>query len=198
VRDTILAPLDMHSTQLGRTRLEGRRPGEVRYYDPSRGPSVFAADLGEEVPNAYGAWNLEAMDSHGGWLSTAEDLARFGAAFDDPENCRVLKAESVRLMFSRPANDVYPSPETNSGEYYYGLGWLVRPRGEQGQVNTWHTGSLPGTATLLVRRHDGVNWVVLFNARQDRGVRHLTRTIDPLMHQAANAVAEWPSAAESR
>ena len=51
------------------------------------GESVFAENLGETVPSPYGAWNLEAMDSHGGWIASAIDLAKFAAAFDDPDNC---------------------------------------------------------------------------------------------------------------
>ena len=192
VRKTVLIPLGMKSTRMGRTRLDLRAPHEVRYYDPNRGPSVFAADINQEVPSAYGAWNLEAMDAHGAWLSTANDLARFAAAFDDPETCKVLKPKSIRTMFARPANGIAMNSK-KPDDPYYALGWLVRPGQTRDQFNAWHTGSLPGTATLLVRRKDGLNWVVLFNARRDRGVSHLTRTVDPLVHKAANAVTEWPS-----
>jgi N-acyl-D-amino-acid deacylase len=195
VREAVLEPLGIESMQLGRTRLAGRAESEVRYYDPNRGPSVFQVDLGEECPSAYGAWHLENMDAHGGWLASADDLIKFAAAFDDPEHCRVLEAESIQRMFSRPDNGVYPSSESNGGgDYYYALGWCVRPQSgaDEDRLNTWHTGSLPGTSTLMVRRHDGLAWVLLFNARQHGDVRHLTRLIDPLLHQAADEVKQWP------
>ena len=40
-------------------------------------------------------------------------------------------------------------------------GWQVRPVGRDGKANYWHDGSLPGTATLLVRRWDGLSWAAL-------------------------------------
>jgi N-acyl-D-amino-acid deacylase len=61
-----------------------------------------------------------------------------------------------------------------------------------GKFNRWHTGSLPGTATILVRRHDGLNWVVLFNSRVSPRAAHLGRAVDGLVHQAADRVEQWP------
>ena len=77
-------------------------------------------------------------------------------------------------------------------DVFYSLGWINRVVGE-GKINHWHTGSLPGTATILVRRHDGRNWVVLFNARVSPHASHLGRAIDPLLHAAADEVEQWPS-----
>ena len=36
----------------------------------------------------------------------------------------------------------------------------MRPVGSDGRANYGHDGSLPGTATLLARRHDGLSWAV--------------------------------------
>jgi N-acyl-D-amino-acid deacylase len=63
---------------------------------------------------------------------------------------------------------------------------------ENDKINRWHTGSLPGSAALLVRRHDGRNWAVLLNTRVSAHSSHLARTIDPLLHQAADEVTRWP------
>ena len=70
---------------------------------------------------------------------------------------------------------------------YYSLGWQNRDL-QEGRFNHWHTGSLAGTATLLVRRHDGRNFVVLFNARSSPAAGHFGQAIDALLHQAAAAV----------
>lgn len=59
-------------------------------------------------------------------------------------------------------------------------------------MNHWHTGSLPGTSTLLVRRHDGRNWVILFNARVSPHTSQLSSEADRLLHRAADQVTEWP------
>ena len=66
-------------------------------------------------------------------------------------------------------------------------------------MNAWHSGLISGTSTLLVRRHDGLCWAVLFNT--DRGPppkegtpgRVLSGVIDPLVHRAAGEVREWPA-----
>ena len=60
-------------------------------------------------------------------------------------------------------------------------------------MNYWHTGSLPGTATILIRRHDGRNFVALINSRVSKSSNHLGRAIDSLLHKAANEVTDWPN-----
>ncbi len=76
VKEHVLAPAGVTAMCVGGTRLDQRHAQEVRYYHPGEGKSVFADDLGQSIPSPYGAWYLEAMDSHGGWLASAEDLAR--------------------------------------------------------------------------------------------------------------------------
>ena len=70
---------------------------------------------------------------------------------------------------------------------------MVRPRKEDPRrANLWHAGSLPGTSTLMVRRHDGLSWVVLFNQRQES--KDLPDgAIDGALHRAAGAVDAWPA-----
>jgi N-acyl-D-amino-acid deacylase len=75
---------------------------------------------------------------------------------------------------------------------YYGCGWLVRVLGPKDGINTWHTGALDGTASLLVRRSDGLTWAVLFNTRNGPKGANLADLIDPLMHHAADKVKSWP------
>ena len=191
VKQHVLAPLGIHTMRIGQTHLEGRCTDEVRYYFPGTAESVFEADLGQKVPWPYGGWYLEAMDSHGGWIASAVDLARFASAFDDPEHCKILKPESIKLMHLRPPGRAGYEEDGQPSETYYSLGWLNRPVGE-GKTNHWHTGSLAGTATLLIRRHDGKNFIALFNTRTSPHTEHMGREIDGLLHKAANEVEEWP------
>ena len=191
VRENVLAPLGVKGMVLGKTLLAGRVAGEVLYYPSNArmGNSVFAANLGEKVPAAYGAWNIEAMDSHGGWLASAPDLVRFASSFDGPEKCKVLNAKSIEKMFERPAGLAGNDADGKPKAAFYACGWMVRPTGND-KANTWHNGRLDGTSTLLVRRSDGLCWAVLFNSDAGRG--DLSGLIDPLMHQAADAVKDWP------
>jgi N-acyl-D-amino-acid deacylase len=191
VRQHVLAPLGIHSMRIGKTRLEGRREDEVRYYDPGKSPSVFAEDLDQRVPGPYGGWHLEAMDSHGAWIASAVDLARFAVAFDEPQACKILSPQSIELMYARPPGLAGHDADGKPTPTYYSCGWSNRVVAD-GKFNRWHTGSLPGTATILVRRHDGLNWVVLFNSRVSPRAAHLGRAVDGLVHQAADRVEQWP------
>jgi N-acyl-D-amino-acid deacylase len=131
------------------------------------------------------------MDANGGWIASAVDLARFAAALHDPDHCPLLKSRTIQTMHQPPEPPVSRNDDGSLKDSYYACGWSVRPVGQDGAANTWHIGSLPGTYTLLVRRHDGLSWVILFNQRSDD--KNLPDDeIDPALHRAANAVTDWP------
>jgi N-acyl-D-amino-acid deacylase len=102
VLDTLLKPLGIRHTYMGRTLEPGT--GEVRYYDSDRstGACVFPVGFGERVPAPYGMWCLEAMDAHGGWVSTAVDLVRFGSAFDQPARFPAFQGAAFKGRFGPP------------------------------------------------------------------------------------------------
>jgi N-acyl-D-amino-acid deacylase len=187
VQREVLRPLGITQMRLGKTRRADRAADEVCYYDPDEGRSVFKEDLGSTVPRPYGCWCLEAMDAHGGWLASAEDMARFAAAFDDPENCPLLSAEAIARMHQRPDGLAGYEADGKPKDVYYSLGWLNRALAN-GHVNHWHTGSLDGTATILIRRQDGWNMIALLNTRTSPKTKQLGLAIDQLMHQAADAL----------
>ncbi|HPC60684.1 MAG TPA: serine hydrolase domain-containing protein [Verrucomicrobiota bacterium] len=192
VRRELLKPMGIGSMRLGASLEHLRAAGEVKYYTPRnrKGRSVFAGSPGR-VPVPYGTFCLEAMDSHGGWLASAIDLARFAAALDAPpaENC--LRDESRRALYAPPPAPVSRETGGSLAAHYYACGWGVRPVGREGKANYWHAGSLPGTYTLLVRRWDGLSWAVLFNQRSEDN-KTPDGAIDAALHRAADAVAEWP------
>jgi len=100
VADELLKPIGITSMRLGRTMSTAK--GEVRYYEqqPAKAPSVFANYLGQRVPSPYGAWCLESMDSDGGWIGSAIDVARFGSAIDFPARFLVVKGASFDQKFN--------------------------------------------------------------------------------------------------
>jgi hexosaminidase len=183
----ILQPLQMMHTKPGRSLIADRKPNEVTYYSPNHQMmAVLGESIGDQVPAPYGGFALETMDAHGGWLSSASDLARFAAAVDLSGD-NFLSEESVQTMIAR-----YPTPKSNSKEpVYYGCGWLVRTKLPTNRINLWHNGALPGTSTLLVARHDGYTWAILFNARKAADGTDYATLIDPLFHQAINQVTSW-------
>lgn len=188
VKSQILHPAGVTAMRLGHTRLEERAPNEVRYYGfpgIGLGPSVFP--LGPaKVPWPYGGFYIEAMDSHGGWLASASDLARFIEALDaNSHHPQILRSQSIAQMIARPAPPLWVGTD-----YWYGMGWSVRTA--QGGTNWWHTGALDGTTTLMVRAGIGVTWVVLLNSRPKDG-GGLDSELDSGMWQAEQAVQRWPS-----
>jgi CubicO group peptidase (beta-lactamase class C family) len=170
IKKFILSPLGISGMQIGHSKLEDRAPGEVMYESKSE--------------SVYGAFNLENMDSHGGWLASAPDMARFAAAFDDEANCPILSAGSIEKMFSLPAT--IDRQKYKSGDYYYACGWEVRDYGN-GRRNTWHSGSLPGCYTFMARWSNGVDCVVLLNKRGDD-----FNKIDPILSSTVKSISSWP------
>jgi len=194
MREKMLAPIGIQKMRIGRSLRGGQAPGEVCYYskkEESRGGSVFG-DKGERVPWPYGGFHLEAMDAHGGWIASVIDLARFAAALDHPEHSPLLRGATFDQLYAPPAPPVSREADgTKLKDRYYACGWSVRRVGPSGRANYWHDGSLPGTATLLVRRHDGLSWAVCFNQRsEDKNLPD--SAIDAALHRAADRVTVWP------
>jgi len=185
VWDEVLAPLGIWAN-IGRSLPADRSPAEAVYY-PSAGagdvPSVFP-DVPGLVPAPDGGFHLEAMDAHGGWITSAPDLARLLVAVDRlGEPPELLSEASMAAMLERPDLSTWVGADA-----WYGLGWLVRPSGDGETI--WHGGSLPGTTALVVRTGDSTGWVALFNARDAQlGFRE---AIDGGMWEATGTVEAWP------
>lgn len=190
VTELVLQPAGIRRMRLGKSRLADRAPDEVYYDDETAGEttaSVFPDDH-DPVSWCYGGFYLEAMDAHGGWLASPIDLVRFATAIDGRRGEALLSPASLREMTARPSyskDDVAPT--------YSALCWNVYNQ-ERGQ-NWWHTGSLPGTSSLLVRAYNGLAWAAVFNDRpagnEARSAFHAE--LDRLFWEAADEVSDWPA-----
>lgn len=195
VQQNVLAPAGVLHMRQGHTRLADAAPGEVRYYAvPGQGinarmtQSVFPGE--GLVPEPYGGFYLEAMDAHGGWVSSTIDYLRFLDAVDGrAQPPDILDPTTIQTMTSRPS----PANQTWEGTaYWYAMGWLVRP--SNGDANWWHTGSLPGTTTLVVRAWNGLAWAAFFNARTEGTEGDaFVNNLDSSMWTASQAVTSWPT-----
>ena len=194
MRSEVLRPLGIYSMHTGKSLLENRAKDEVRYYtrSTSMAIAVMGKQIGKPVLRPYGSWYLEAMDSHGAWIASAVDLVRFGSAVEHFNSSKVLTKKSISKMVARPKGIAGHDKTGKPKAVYYGLGWAIRPVRNTGKFNRWHSGGLDGTSTILVLRHDGICWAVLFNTRQAVDGQAASNKIDPLVHTAANAVKEWP------
>jgi CubicO group peptidase (beta-lactamase class C family) len=95
--------------------------------------------------------NIQRMDSAGGWIASPSDLVKFlilVGGFSTTPN--VLTPETIKTM-TAPC-------DLNKN---CARGWDVNKVG-----NWWHTGDLPGTATIVMRTSSGFCWAALTNTRR--------------------------------
>ena len=187
VKESVLEPMGIAHMSVGGTLPEDRARGEVTYYSfPGQGlaHSVLPGTP-DMVPWPYGGFHLKMMDAHGGWVGSVIDLLRFVTSVDGSRDPRFLEPETVALMVERPA-----SPLWQRTPYYYGMGWSIRPMGEE--ATWWHNGSQPGSVSLLVRTYHGYAWSVLFNSRPEEWSR-FANEVNQLMWRALQQVPRWPS-----
>jgi len=118
-----------------------------------------------QKPGAAYVMNVGRMDSHGGLIATAGDLVRFASQLPI-----LLKQDSIRAMTTHGVSEGYAR------------GWNVNKA-----PNWWHTGSLPGTTTIMVHTSKGFCWAGLLNGRSEG----LGLALDKLMWQMAGVVKAW-------
>jgi CubicO group peptidase (beta-lactamase class C family) len=154
VKAAVLKPCGITAMRIAGNTREERVKGEVIYYGS-----------GERTYNM----NVRRMDSHGGWLASAEDYAKFLA--HTGKTGGLLKPETIATMATAP--ECHPE---------YACGWSVNKAG-----NLWHTGSLPGTSTIGVRTSSGLCWAAFTNNRSDG----IGGALDRMMWDMAKAVPAW-------
>lgn len=195
VTKEILHPLGIKRMRLGKNLLKDRAPGEVKYYDTKgrTGRAISGPQIGKQVPLPYGCECVETMDANGGWIASAVDLVRFGAAFDNPARCPLLKKESIEAMFARPEGALGLDRQGHPARAFYACGWMVRPNdGQPGRTTKWHGGGIVGSEAFFVCRGDGTNWAVLFNGNHSPDGKLFAGLIDPLLHRPADEIKTWP------
>lgn len=111
-------------------------PHRTRFYQRSSDGAVRNAPY---VDNSY-KW------AGGGFLSTMDDLVRFGSAHLQPG---FLKAETLAVLFT--------SQKTTAGELTnYGIGWSVRTDDKGRRTISHSGGSVGGTTMLLIYPESGI------------------------------------------
>jgi N-acyl-D-amino-acid deacylase len=185
IQEKVLKPCGVITMQLGRTLHTA--DGEARYYmaDDSKGRSVFS-EVSGEVPWPYGGFCLESMDAHGGWIASAPDLARVMGAMSDWEKCPILNKDSLQTMFQPPRS---PLPDQPSN--FYGCGWDVRKHAGKTAFTYDHSGSLPGTMSVMFHRWDGISWIVLFNQRSEDD-KLPDHDIERVVNTTLDRITDWP------
>jgi len=147
VREHVLCPLGAQTMVQANTQAEYAHPDEVNYLQPFRELDYDAMGGGWLVPTPYGEYNVGNMDAHGGWVATAEELARFVSDLTEETTSELCTQAEIDYMFTAtPLNDSY------------GAGWQIR------SSYVVHNGALPGTWAYIIRMENGVTISALFNA----------------------------------
>lgn len=178
VQDRILDPLCIQRMQIGTA--DGDAENEVEYHDAmyQYRRTVMEEDDEKWVPRAYGGGNIANYDAHGGWIASAIDLAAFTSSLRDPDNSPILSSASINSMWSAPTYD---------STRQYGLGWSLDTD------HVFHSGSISGTRSLIVRWDNGATYSVVFN-RRNRDAAGRTNADDNI-RQAINDqwnTITWP------
>ncbi len=183
VKSSILRPMGITRMQIGHTKLTQRASGEVLYYGLPGGRTQSVFPGGGTVAWPDGGFYVEAMDSHGGWIASAIDMMRFVTHVDGRSNpSDILKSSSIERMTRRPSLS-----DWRGTDFWYALGWDVNKWG-----NWWHSGSLDGTTSLLVRASNGLSWFAVANYRP-RNFDDFSLELDWAMWDAVEGVTRWPT-----
>lgn len=178
VKNSILAPLGIYDMHIANNLLSEKqeREGEYVGYGPGYETLSMYGD-GSYVPYEYGGFNINAMDAHGGWIATARDLVRLLVAVDGfSTKPDILQSATITTM---------TTPSANAS--FYAKGWTVNSAN-----NWWHTGALPGTASILVRTSGGYTWTVILNKRNIEDPSFFS-ALDALPWNCIASTSSWPT-----
>jgi CubicO group peptidase (beta-lactamase class C family) len=158
VEQNVLAKCDVNDMRIAGNTLLDTAPGEVAYY-------------GQDGESPYNM-NVRRMDSHGGWIATPSDLVNFAMRVDGfSYTPSILEPATIETMTT--ATSANPN---------YAKGWAV-----DAAATWWHTGSLQGTISIMVRTSRGLCWAALTNTR----TKGMDRALDQMMWDLADAVPQW-------
>lgn len=194
VQTQVLAPLGITDMRIGGTRLSERAPNEVKYYAPlGQAPRVSVYPGEGYVPFAYGGYYMPALDAHGGWIATAEDLVRFAVGTDGQRPPALLSPELVQAMLYTPLPQAETRGDAGAGNAAasYGLSWVVQLSDAGPTIQ--HAGALEGsTAAFVLRDARGMTLAFTFNSLPDNYSSFFSEVIPELLGAVAQ-VSTWPS-----
>lgn len=184
VRQNLLRPMGIRNMRIGSADKNQRHPHEVQHGLGQNLPLTEPAHLiqKEPVPASY-SFSMQSIDASGGWVASAAEIVRFATFFDGYDSPPDLISQKSWLEMIRRPNFSY---NARKPEPWQGMGWMVRHAGKG--FNTWHNGSLPGTASQVVRTSEGFVWCWLFSGSADGNA------VDPLVWLAKNMSPKLPSA----
>lgn len=148
VKSNLLQQCGISAMKIGGNTLNDRFPGEVKYYQSEFSPYSM---------------NVTRMDSHGGWIASATDLARF----------------IVRIDRNNSKPDLISEDLLN--EMYFG------------NQNWYFFGSLPGTSSILCRLDNTFRFALIANTRTENEPNLILNDLYQTVKDMINSISDWPT-----
>ena len=151
----VLEPAGCYDFHIAGNYLKDRRHNESIYYmHSSSEPAAEFNNSGRMVVRCYGENDITTSLGAGAWVASAAEVCRLVAAIDgDPTMPDVLSRQAVSMMTQEMP------------DHQFSLGWNFTPK-----RGPWiRTGSLVGTAALILRYADGECWVFITNTSTWKG-----------------------------
>jgi N-acyl-D-amino-acid deacylase len=128
--DHVFSKVGITNVYIGNEKISG--PNEIIYCDGNV-EFNYAPDceILEKIPPSYGSFDLSVMDSHGGWVMSATDLAKFANGI--LQN-KYLRSSTFNQIYQRPD---YVQSTTNK---FYSLGFNVEKQNQLTIIS--HQGAL--------------------------------------------------------
>ena len=166
VQANILAPCGITGMQIANNSERHRVVNEVVY-------------IGQYSEDPYKI-NINRMDSTEGWIASSTQLVQFlNHVAGAPNIPALLKPDTIRAMTT-------PCPAYPQGDARYARGWMVS---SNGAGSWWHSGSLPGSTSLMVRNPDSSCSAALCNTRTQPHQEMDTALYDMMYNLAQNISA---------
>ena len=167
VGNNVLGPSGISTMKIARNKESDSAQDEVVYY-------------GQYDEDPY-KLNITRMDSDDGWIASSTELVQFlNHVAGGPGIPALLKPETIKIMTT-------PAPAYPAGDARYARGWMVR---NNGAGTWWHSGSLPGTTSIMVRTNTGMCWAALCNTRTEPSDQ-INTALDQMMWNIVHTVPSW-------
>ncbi len=175
VRSEIFEPCKISDIFPGKSFEEDRYVDETMYYD-APGAKMRRSVFGEGniVPGPYGSANIELLGASGGWVGSAREILKLVMSIDGMDHVPdILSAKSIEEMTTR-------DPEN------FPFGWMG-----VSEDSWWRTGTLSGTSAIVVKRNDGISYVMLVNTSTKMGNR-FSYEMRKAIEKGLAAINHWP------
>lgn len=176
VKTHILLPAGITDMHIGNSFHEDKFTNEVRYYEPEGALHESSYDgSGRICPKSDGGNNIQLLGAAGGWVASPVELMKLMTAIDGNPVVKDILSEASIIEMTTPHKGFHP------------LGWRAT-----NAYGVWfRTGSMPGTAAMMKRRADGLEWVFVSNTSNWQGPK-FSRSINSMMGQIFRKVKVWP------